>query len=139
MRKASKILFLVAAIVSVVVAVQLLFLGIFFIVFTNTQAFVEFAEQAAIDAPGSDIAQFTEALRVVFISTGISCFIGCAFAVVNSVFSFKAHAEEKPSTALCVLNIIFSAFSGVIINIVGAIFALICNNQEDNVEVVENQ
>ena len=138
MRKASKIIFLVAAIVSIVCAVCYLIAGLLLVIIPNTQAWTDVANEVIKQNPqikASDI----DALKVVFIVYGVCFLIEVPLAGVNSFFSFKARKEEKPSKALNVLNIVFGVLSGVIINIVAAIFAFVANGIEERRAQVEKK
>ncbi len=137
MRVASKVLFLVGAIVSIVSAVFLVAYGVFAVVFPSLPAFQEMCEQMAVDAPGSTTEHFVKVMTTVFITLGICSFIEAACAAVSSVVAFKAHATDRPSTALNVLNIVFSVLGGVVVNAVGGIFGLIANAHDER--VIENK
>ena len=124
MRKASKIFFLVGAIVSIVAGVICLIAGLVLVILPNTEAFMEAMIREKV------IQDDIEVVRLAMILYGTMCLIGVPFCGVNSFFGFKAFREEKPCTALNVLNIIFGVLT-VYVNMVGGIFALIANGQEE--------
>ena len=133
MRKASRILYLIAAILSIFVAVNALIGGIVLIVIPNSEAFIAAFIEAYNNDPveGLTVLQALEALQAALISCGIFCIIAACFAGFNSFLGFKAHHEAKPSKALNILNIVFGVLSCVEVNIVGAIFALVADGQEE--------
>ena len=124
MRKASKILFLVGAIVSIVAGVVCLITGLILVILPNTEAFMEAMIREKVTQ--DDI----EVVRLALVLYGTMCLIGVPFCGVNSFFGFKAFRAEKPCTSLNVLNIVFGALT-IYVNMVGAIFALIANGQEE--------
>ena len=130
MRKASKVLFLVGAILSIVSAVYYLVFGIIFVVIPNTDAFADFLAEAqkngtTLPEGGEDV------VRGVFIGLGVCFLLLTVFGGINSFFGFKAFKQAKPSRALNVLNIVFGVLASVFVNLVGAIFALIADGQEE--------
>ena len=127
MRKASRILFLVGAIVSCVYAFCLLVVGVVLVVVPNTEVFVE----AVVQEVGPEKLQ---AIQFVMIFYGVLSLIGIPFCGVNAFFGFKSFKEEKASKVLCILNIVFGALS-VWVNVVGGIFGLIANGQDRRREV----
>ena len=133
MRKASRIIYLVAAIVSIVVAVGFLVAGIIMIVVPNTNVFVEAFLEAYAKNPEHDLPadQALTAVQAVMITYGVTFVVTACCGGVNSFFAFKAHGAEKPSKALNVLNIVFGVLSSVFINVVAAIFAFVANGQEE--------
>ena len=137
MRKASKIIYLVAGIVSIVAAVAYLVWGIVLVVLPNTDGFHEIAQEIIKQNP--DIPDFTEDIvKGIFIACGVCCLIACACAGVNSFLGFKAHKEDHPTRALQVLNIVFGVLSGVEVNIAGSIFSFIADGQESR-RAIENK
>ena len=135
MRKASRILFLVGAIVAIVAAVGYLIAGLLLVILPNVPEIIEAVRESA-DPSVTD--EQLEAARVALTINGVFCLLGVPVCGVNSFFAFKAHFAEKPSKALNVLNIVFGALS-VEINLVGAIFALIANGQEDRRAALEQK
>ena len=123
MRKASRILFLVGAIVAIVAAVGYLIAGLVLVIVPNVDAFIEAASKEMT-------AQELEAVQAAMIINGVFFLLGVPFCGLSSFFAFKAHFQERPSKALNVLNIVFGALS-IEVNLVGAIFALIADGQED--------
>lgn len=141
MRKASRIIYLVAAILSIFVALGLLISGIVLVVVPNTEVFID-AFLNSYDpegASGVTPADALEAVQAVMIACGVECFIFGACAGVNSFLAFKAHHDPKPSKALNVLNIVFGVLGCVEVNIVAAIFAFVADGQEDRRAVEEKK
>ena len=132
MRKASKILFLVGAIVSIVAGVVCLIAGLVLVILPNTQDFVDALVREGVTKDDIEVVQLTMILY------GTMLLIGVPFCGVNSFFGFKAFRDEKSCTALNVLNIIFGALT-VYVNMVGAIFALIANGQEERRAALDNK
>ena len=122
MRKASKILFLVGAIVAIVAAVTLLVTGLILIIIPNTDAFVDVVGKQATP-------EELQAAQAALIICGSFCLAGIPFCALDSFFGFKAFKSEKPSVTLNVLNIVFGVLS-VYVNIVAGIFALVADGQE---------
>ena len=132
MRKASRIIYLVAAILSIFAALGYIGWGVFCIVGANTEVFIEGVIEGynKNPAPGVDALEFLAAAQALVIYCGVCLLISAACAGVNSFLAFKAHHEAKPSKALNVLNIVFSVLGGVFVNVVAAIFAFIADHQE---------
>lgn len=122
MRKASKILFLVGAIVAIVAAVTCLVTGLVLIIIPNTDAFYEIAIK-------DNTPEQVQAAQAALIFCGAMFLFGIPFCALDSFFGFKAFKSEKPSVTLNVLNIVFGALS-VYVNIVAGIFALVADGQE---------
>ena len=124
MRKASKILFLVGAIVSIVAGVVCLITGLVLVILPNTQEFIDAMVREGVTQDDIEVA------RLALVLYGTMLLVGVPFCGVNSFFGFRAFRQEKPCTALNVLNIVFGALT-IYVNMVGAIFALIANGQEE--------
>ena len=136
MRKASKIIYLVAGILSVVGAVFALGFGLFFVLSPYSEAFIESAKEAYKTSTTTlSFDEFLVTLQATMVTSGVFCFIfGVACGGVNSFLSFKAYAASKngkPSKTLNVLNIVFGVLSCVEVNIAAAIFAFVANGQEE--------
>lgn len=142
MRKASRIIYLVAAILSIFAAIGFLISGIVLIVVPNTETFIQaFIDTYNAEATSSSIsaAEALEACQAFMIALGVEFIIHGVCAGVNSFLAFKAHHEPRPSKALNVLNIVFSVLGLVEVNIVAAIFAFIADGQEDRRAVEEKK
>ena len=145
MRKASKILFLIGGIVSIVCAIYWLVFGIICTVIPNLPEFYDaFIESWNKNPqPGVTADEAYAAFKGVMIALGVLLYITVACAGVNSFFSFKAFNDTrkngKPTTAINVLNIVFGVLGGVLVNIVGAIFAFVANGQEDRRAALEKK
>lgn len=134
MRKASRIIYLVAAILSIFAGVGALCAGLLLVIIPNTESFISaFIEgYNANPTEGVDVLDALEFTQFMMIYSGVLCLISACCAGVNSFLGFRAHHEAKPSKALNVLNIIFAVLSCVEVNIVAAIFAFIADHQEEN-------
>lgn len=138
MRKASKIIYLVAAILSIVAAVCYLICGIVMLVLPNIPEIIEAIEQEIAKNPELP-ADALEIFKAFFVFYGVCAIITAICAGVNSFFAFKAHGQEKPSKSLNVLNIVFGVLGGVLVNVVAAIFAFVANGQEERRAAVEKK
>ena len=69
--------------------------------------------------------------------SGVSLFFMAAFAAVSSIVSFKARNND--SKKLFILNIVFGVISGVEVNLVGGILALIALKKQSNEENIEQK
>ena len=138
MRKASKILFLIAGIYSIVCAVTYLVFGILFVVIPNSEVWADVIKDLSAKYPDLN-ADAAEILKGTMIFCGVCCFIEVFLAGCNSFFGFKAWKEEKPVRALQVLNIVFGAISGVLVNVVGGIFSLVADGQEERRAALEEK
>ena len=130
MRKASKVLFLVGAILSIVWAVCYLAFGLVGVILPNSEAWNEAVKEIMKNNPDIKEADI-EGIKTVLVVYGVLSLVSVAFAGVNSFFGFKAWKQEKSSKALNVLNIVFGVLSSVFVNLVGAIFAFVANGQEE--------
>ena len=133
MRKASRILFLVAGILSIVAAVTLLIIGIVCAVMGSpamVDAIREGIKNGSIVVKGSssDIELAIQIYQSTMLSTAVTMFVFMAFNIVNIVFSFIA--RKKQSKGVLILNIVFGALSCVEVNLVGGILGLIANARQ---------
>ena len=127
LKKAANILFLVGMIFAIVWGVGYLIGGIVTAVLGGSQVFKEAFIEAASKADPEATAETVEAAYLLvqgsLIGSAIVCFICCAFCVPSAIFAFKARNTDNK--AFFVLNIIFGILSWTIVNVVGAVFALI--------------
>ena len=127
MKKAANILFLVGAILSIATAVSGILSGVAFIVLGS----IPEIKQAIIDGINNGTIQTTEAnaeaaaavFQYTFIASGISVLFCSLFAIPNCFFAFKG--RNSNNHVMFILNIVFGVISGVIVNVVGAVFALV--------------
>ena len=128
MKKASRIFYKVAGILSIIVAILSFIIAAAFVVFFVPQV-RDLIEQGLEYYADQIPEQVREALSVAYNATVISCMVGFAglgaFNVVNAVVSLKGGKLEKKNTGLHIVNIVFAIFSCVFINIVGAVLGLI--------------
>ena len=130
MRKASQILFLVGAILAVIGVFFSILMGVLFLVAPEAEFIQEVIDRIVEEAHVSEKAA-EELVKIISATSGIALFIEAALCGVGAFFGFKAVKEGKANTTLCVLNIVFGALSSIYVLIVGAIFGLIANNQEE--------
>ena len=135
MRVAERVLFLVGAIVSIVSAVGYAIGSILFFVASGGPVkdfIIENIQNGNIvnntGLTAEELAEIMQSMSVVF---GVICVFLVVFAILNSIFAFKARKNNQ-SKALLVLNIVFGVLSYVLVNIVGAIFALIMNARDED-------
>lgn len=127
MKKASKILFLIGGIYSIVSAATFLLLAVMFIVIgilANPDVISEGLLNGTITSDvTNDPVELSNIVRLVmFINSGMFLlFMGLTTA--NAIVSFKAKNEDNKT--LFVSNIVLGIISQTIINLVGGIFALI--------------
>ena len=141
MKRAANILFLIGGIYSIVNGVTMLILGITFIIFSSP-AFYDMLYTAVSD--GTIQSSFTGSVEMVvrqiqlmYMSMGIVfAFLG-AFALPNAALSFAA--RKSKSKGLLIANIVFSFLSGVEVNAVGAILALVDNNRSASRSIEERE
>ena len=134
MKRAANIIYLVAAIVSIVLAVTYIILGVAGIVFSNPEIrpeIIKAIEEGYIrsDFPGTP-EEKAGAIQLMFLVSGIAFLIEAFVAGANAVIAFKA--RNSNSKALFITSIVLGAVTGVEINIVASIFALIKGNTIEN-------
>jgi len=133
MRKASNIIFLVSAIVSIVAVISLLITSFVFLAFTTPEAKEEIIKalqdgRMTTSVPGT-INEQADAIQAIFKTFGIVFLFASAFGVANTVICFVA--RKKHTTAILVLSIVFGVLSFVEINIVASIFGFIANARQE--------
>ena len=133
MRKASEIILLVGAIVSIVAAVVYATIGGVFAALgaLPTEEVVKAIQDGTwrTDVPGT-VEQQAEAIKLIFTGLGVMFLVFGVLCVPNAVFGFMARTRK--TQALYVCNIVFGVLSGTEITLVGGIFGLIANGQEEN-------
>ena len=138
LKKAANILFLVGAIFAIVWAVGYLVGGIVTAVIGGSQTFKDAFLEAASKADPEATAETIEAAYLIvqyaLVSSSVLCFVCFAFCIPSTIFSFKARNSDNK--AFFILNIVFGILSWTIVNVVGAVFALI---RGDTIEVVPAQ
>lgn len=133
---ASRISYLVAGILSIVLAATFVALGIMFLVFALPgfkDTIVQGIEEGWIHIGGMGTGDMETDIAIVqgiFLGTAISMFIVTAFTVVNIIVSFKA--RKNPTKKLHIVNIVFGVLSGVIVNMVAGVFGLIIGSKEES-------
>ena len=140
MRKASQILYLVGAIISIVWAAMFLLCGIAFIVLgavcVGHEA--EFIKQAVEQMPeleGKLTIEMVDAVIGSMIGCGVWFILEAGLCGVGSFFAFKANKEG--SRGLAITNIVFGILGVTFVPAVGGVFNLIADQNEDNQKVEE--
>lgn len=142
MKKASKILFLVGGILGIIIAVSCFFDGIVALV-VSKQSYIDylitFIKQYIAEAGVDEehINELAKLFQIYLKVSGVSLFFMAAFAAVSSIVSFKARNND--SKKLFILNIVFGVISGVEVNLVGGILALIALKKQSNEENIEQK
>ncbi len=132
MKKASKILFRVGGIISIVLFALFLTMAIIFIVSGSpamTEAIKKGIEEGTIQTTfvGS-IEDQAKVVQAALMSSGIVFMIFAIFNIPNAILSFMT--LRMPSTIMYIFNIVFGAISGCEVNLVGAIFGLIADRHQ---------
>ena len=127
LKKTANILFLVGAIFAIVWAVGYLVGGIVTAVVSGSQVFKDAFYEAAYRADPEVAADTVEAaysvVQYALVSSSVLCFVCFAFCIPSCIFSFKARNSDNK--VFFILNIVFGILSWTIVNVVGAVFALI--------------
>ncbi len=132
MKSASRILLLISGILSIVAAVLYLIFGILMLAMTGESG--KAAMQEAINngtvtvASGLTQEEAIAALQGMALAVGVVFMFLVVFCIINSVLSFKARNHQ--TKGLLILNIVFGALSGVLLNILGGIFGLVSRSNE---------
>lgn len=134
MKKAAKILFLVAGIVAILGAVGYLVSCIVFFALSSEasrQFVIDMINSNQIDTTGmtGTAEQIAPVIQATFLATGVVFLIFAIFSVVAIIFAFKARNTDKK--ALFILNIVLGALSGTAVGIVAGIFGLIAGDTLD--------
>lgn len=132
MKKASKILFQIGGILSLVNIFNFLSGAVALIVcavLLTPGHFEELINNGMLSVGTlTDPVLLSTLVVTVCIIMAVAYFITAICCVLNAVFSFKARKEEDKK--LYVLNIVFGALSGNPLNIVGAILSIISQKEE---------
>ena len=137
MKKASKILYLVGAILSILGAVSLLFWGVASLVLGSIGAsydpadIVNYINANYPEMAGTITVEAITAFMASAIAYGVTCIIFACFCVAGAVFAFKARKEEVPSRLVAIFNIVFGALGCGLPSVVAGIFSLIVRGQEE--------
>jgi len=131
MKIAKRILFLVSGILSIFASVTFAILSICFIAFSNNEE----AMQELADESTDGVTP--EAFQAVFLALGVMFVVFLIAAIINIILSFKGRNSD--SKGVMIANIVFGAISGIVINIVAAIFGLIARNQGNSSPKIENE
>ena len=138
MRKATKILYLVGAIIAIVLAAVNLFSGVTSVVLGSVGLSNRWLVSKLMGKPE---AELTNIMIISYcsrmIAKGSWQLFEIPLCILSSVFAFKAREDGSKNNA--VLNIVFGVLSGSMANAVGGIFNLITNNIERNDKVVSDQ
>ena len=139
MRKASRIVLIVATILSWVSFGSLLLASV--VMFVCASPFVingilQGIESGDITVHGDIPPEAIPAMLTgLFVGLGVGFIILSVFCLLCAVFSNKA--KEKEETGPYVTAIVFGALTGMYASIVGSIFGLIAEKQRKNAEVID--
>ncbi len=131
MKIAKRILFLVSGILSIFASVTFAILSICFIAFSNNEE----AMQELADKSTEGVT--AEAFQALFLVLGVMFVIFLIAAIINIILSFMGRNSD--SKGVMIANIVFGAISGIVINIVAAIFGLIVRNQTSNEKKIDSE
>ena len=123
MRKASRIILLISAILSIVAVVASFITMIVFFVMGSDAAVEEFVRGGSTQKEAEDLARFFTAYAIIFLVLLIT-------SLVNIPFTFIARAKQ--TTVSLVLAIITSVLSLIFLGALGAIFGIVANFGENN-------
>ena len=137
MKKAANILFLIGMILSILTAIGYLISGIICLAANNAPELKEQLIQVLENNHIPQAQMIANLIQRSLIGSAISAFISCGFAIANAPISWNG--RTKGNTTIYVLNIVFGILSGVIINVVGAILALIADGNTKKREEVDAQ
>ena len=133
MKTASKILLIVGASLSMIMAVTFIILGVVFVFMgIDPQAKADIINGLENGTVHSSFTGTTEEqavyIQAMFFALGFVFVIWAALLVLGGTFSFISVAKKK--TPLYILAIVFGIISCVFLNSVGAIFGLISNSKQ---------
>ena len=127
MKKVANILFLVGGIYSIVSVLSLAITGTFFLVFSGasfTATIIQGLNDGTINSSFTGTPeQIAASIQLMFMIMGICFVVVASLGVVNGILAIKARNTDKKE--LFIANIVFAFLSGVEINLVASIFALI--------------
>ena len=132
MRKASRILLLIGAIISIVLVVTFLILGIVF-AYLGSPAAVDAIREGirngsiVVEGSSSDIELAIQVYQSSMLSSAVTFFVLFALNIANTVLSFIARV--KKTKALYILSIVFGGVSGSEVSLIGGIFGLVANSR----------
>lgn len=136
MKKASSILYLVGAIVSIILIVTFGALASLYIVFALPEfknAIIEGLQNGSIKSSIQGTPEeVATAIQHMFVIMGTIFSIVAAFNIVNTVICFLSRKVNNHTNS--VLNIIFGLLSFTEVNAIGGIFGLIDERIEDSRE-----
>ena len=133
MKTASKILLIVGASISMIMAVTFIIFGIVFVFMgIDPQAKADIINGIENGTVHPSFTGTTEEqavyIQAMFFALGFVFVIWAALLVLGGTFSFISVAKKK--TPLYILAIVFGIISCVFLNSVGAIFGLISNSKQ---------
>ena len=140
MKKASKILYLVGAILSILSALSLVILGVAYIVLGsigasyNPQDIVDYVVKEVPDVASWFTVEYVTTFLATAIATGVVYLIFACFSVASAVFAFKARKDELPSRLVAIFNIVFGVLGCGLANAVAGVFSLVLRAREPQAE-----
>lgn len=140
MKKASKILYLVGAILSILVALSFILLGVAYIVLGSIGAsynpadIVNYINANYPELAGTITVEMITTFMATAITSGVIYLISSCFSIASAVFAFKARKEELPSKVVAILNIVFGILGCGLANAVAGVFSLVLRGREAKAE-----
>lgn len=123
MKKASRILYLVSAILGVVIIAGYVFAGC--AILANGHLLDEFIKQAGYDPATVD----PEVFKTVVTTVAVVIFALAVFPLISAILAV-AGTSKNAGKGLHIANIVFGALGGTYVVILAAIFGLISRNRE---------
>jgi len=139
MKRAANILLLVGAIIAIVSTVLYLIAGIVFLVLgaIDKATMIQWIQDGTVHTGVNGSAEEQAiAVKAVFLVVGVVFLVLTAFSLADSIIAFKGRNAQTKT--LYILNIVFGALSGVVVNLVGGILGVVAVCQEENRKAVEN-
>ena len=130
MRKASRILLLIGAIISIVLVVTFLILGIVFAYLGSPAAVDAIREgirngEIVVEGSLKDIELAIQVYQSSMLTSAATFFVLFGLNIANTVLSFIARVKQ--TKALYILSIVFGGVSGSELSLLGGIFGLVAN------------
>ncbi len=134
MKNVSRILLLIAGIVSFVCALVFLIMGIVYLALTTPEAkqiIIEGLQNGSINTSvvGQSVEEQAATIQIILGALGAVFMVWAVLALINGVISLVGRA--KGTKGWMIINIVCGVVSGLIINLVGGILGVIANNQQN--------
>ncbi|MBQ2070662.1 MAG: hypothetical protein II467_07025 [Bacilli bacterium] len=139
MKKASNILLLIGEILEIVYAFLFLLLGVLFLVLTMpnfTQILIEGINNGSVHSSFQGTPEeIARAIQAMFAAFSVIMFVFAAFNAIGAIITI--FARRKLSSGILVTAAVFSFIGGSIVAGVGAIFALVNNENKPAIKAEE--